>query len=72
LRAATLTGFDVVRDSDQDVAGGWLLSISGKDDRSWIFQTARGVTRSFRKIETAIDVIEKITAGRVSHLSYNL
>lgn len=60
-----ITGFDAVRDPLS--VDGWLLVISGKNDRSWTFQTALGGARSFSKLETLVNQVEAIT-GRVSSL----
>lgn len=58
-----ITGFAAVR--DPLVAGGWLLSISGKNGKCWTLDTALGEQRSFAKIETLISQVEAIS-GRVS------
>ena len=64
-----ITGFDAVRDPLS--VDGWLLVISGKNDRSWTFQTALGEARSFAKLETLVGQIEAIT-GRVSSLHISI
>lgn len=60
-----ITGFDAVR--DPLMTGGWLLSISGKQGKSWTFETALGEPRSFSKLDTLVGQVEAIT-GRVSSL----
>ncbi len=60
-----ITGFDAVR--DPIVPGCWLLAISGRNGKSWTFQTALGEDRSFSKIDTLISQVEAIS-GRVSSL----
>lgn len=60
-----ITGFDAVR--DPMVPGGWLLSITGKNGRCWMLETALGEPRSFAKIDTLIGQVEDIS-GRVSSL----
>lgn len=64
-----ITGFDAVR--DPMVSGGWLLAISGKNGKSWTFQTALGEPRSFSKLDTLVGQIETIT-GRVSSLHVSI
>ena len=60
-----ITGFDAVR--DPMVSGGWLLVISGKQGKSWTFQTALGEPRSFSRLDTLVGQVEAIT-GQVSSL----
>lgn len=64
-----ITGFDAVRDPLS--VDGWLLVISGLNDRSWTFQTALGVSRSFAKLDTLVNQVEAIT-GRVSSLHISI
>jgi hypothetical protein len=49
------------------MTGGWLLSISGKQGKSWTFETALGEPRSFAKLDTLVSQVEAIT-GQVSSL----
>ena len=64
-----ITGFDAVRDPLS--VDGWILVISGKNDRSWTFQTALGGARVFSRLETLVGQIEAIT-GRVSSLHISI
>lgn len=64
-----LTGFDAVR--DPLIAGAWILSISGKEGRSWVLETAKGGFKSFSSLDTLVGEVESIT-GRVSALHMTL
>lgn len=64
-----LTGFDAVRDPLASSA--WILSISGKDGRSWTLETAKGDVKSFSSLDTLVGEVESIT-GRVSSFHINL
>lgn len=64
-----ISGFDAVRDPLS--VDGWILVISGKNDRSWTFQTALGGARCFSKLETLVNQVEAIT-GRVSSLHISI
>lgn len=64
-----ITGFDAVR--DPMVSGCWLLVISGRNGKSWTYQTALGGPRSFSKIDTLIGEIEAVS-GRVSSLKVSI
>lgn len=64
-----ITGFDAVR--DPMVPGCWLLVISGRNGKSWTYQTALGESKSFSKLDTLIGEIEAIS-GRVSSLKVSI
>ena len=58
-----ITGFDAMR--DPHVSESWILSISGKEGRSWVLETAKGHIKLFSSLDTLAGEIESIT-GRLN------
>lgn len=64
-----ITGFDIIPDPlTLGRPGAWILSLSGSSGRQFTYTTARGETRSFRTVESALETIRAI-GMRVSALS---
>ncbi|WP_121169295.1 hypothetical protein [Nitrosovibrio sp. Nv6] len=61
-----LTEFSALR--DPLTPRGWLLVVSGKDERSWTLKTALGKDKVFASLDTLIGEVEDIS-GRVSSLT---
>ena len=63
-----IAGFEVVR---VPMSKDWLLSVVGRDGKSWILQTALKQDKAFSSLDTLISEIEGIT-GRVSGFTVRL
>jgi hypothetical protein len=63
-----ITGFNVVK---QPMSNYWVLSISGKNGKIWILETALGQDKAFASLDTLIGEVESITK-RVTSLKISI
>lgn len=57
-----LTAFYAVQDIEP---GKWVLSIEGKEGRSWVLETATGKTKVFSSLDTLAGEVKEICGGHM-------
>jgi len=52
--------------------GYWLLSIKGKEDRTWTLKTARNEEKDYSSLDSLVNEVERIVGKNIESLPINL